>query len=380
MIKTKKQRPFAWLVLFCLIAVTFCLANPHFVIKAHKSIYVKYIRITKSDFAKRFNEKELALAIQHAANQPWVQEQIAADLAPFKNGISKQQLALWFNDLQHPTENKLAKFKIQNGIIEVEVLEDLTKSRAYKTVYSIISLLVKYKYIPDCEFIIALNDYLAYIPNNIKEPAAIFTFAKHTELPIENTTILVPDWMNVRYWDVLRQRIDLANRLYPWQKKKNLIHWRGGKADSMQHRNKLVNLNNKFNFLNVGFTEGSNAAKFMDPEFSIEYKYQIALDGSRCTWERMVWQMHSNTVLIKPVSPQQQWYHRALKPYHNYLPIADVNETQIAFAYDWLEKNDDAAKAIVKNANEFARNNFKTEDFFAYYAVLLQEYAKLMSA
>lgn len=374
----KIKRPYALLTLLLLSAITFCLANPNFIIKTHKLIYVKYVRIFKSDFSSRFNSQKLNIAIAHAKNAAWVQKQIAIDLAPFKEGISKQQLNTWFKDLQHPTENKLAKFIVQDEILQTEVDAELAKSRAYKTVYSVIDLLVKQKQIPDCEFIVALNDYLAYVPSNIKDPAAIFTFAKHTQIPVENTTIMIPDWMNVRYWDVLRNRIDLANRLFPWNKKQNVIHWRGGKADSMQHRNKLVNLNDKFNFLDVGFTEGTNPAQFVDPEFSIKYKYQIALDGSRCTWERMVWQMYSNTVLIKPASPQQQWYHGALKPYHNYLPVTDINEEELASAYDWLQKNDAEAKMLVKNANKFARDNFKTEDFFAYYAVLLQEYAKLL--
>lgn len=375
MVKIKIKKLF---ILGSLLAGAICLANPSAVIKIHKSLYVKYIRITKGDFAARFNENKLELAMHHAANESWVREQITADLEPFKDGISRKQIATWFKELQHPTENKLAKFKIIDGKVKTVVSDELAKSRAYKTVYSVIEMLANKGHIPNCEFIVALNDYLAYVPDHIKEPAAILSFAKHTEIPIENNTILIPDWMNVRYWDILRKRIDLANRLFPWQQKKNLIHWRGGKADSMQHRKKLIDISAKFDFLDVGFTEGENPAKFVDPEHSIQYKYQIALDGSRCTWERLVWQMHSNTVLIKPFSPQIQWYHRALKPYQNYIPIADVNEAQIAFTYDWLSKNDISARIIMQNANTFAEENLKTEDFFAYYAILLQEYSKLM--
>lgn len=374
----KIKRLFLGTSLLALIAIF--LANPSIIIKIHKSLYVKYVRITKSDFASRFNENKLEMAMHHAANEPWVNEQITADLEPFKNGISHKQIATWFKELQHPTENKLVKFKIIDSEVQVSASDDLIKSRAYKTVHSVIQMLASRGHIPNCEFIVALNDYLAYIPDQIKEPVAIFSFAKHTEIPIENSTILIPDWMNVRYWDILRKRIDLANRLYPWQRKKNSIHWRGGMADSMQHRQKLIDISSKFNFLDVGFTEGLNPAKYVDPEFSIQYKYQIALDGSRCTWERMVWQMHSNTVLIKPFSPQIQWYHRALKPYQNYIPIADVNESQVAFAYDWLRKNDTSARVIMQNANIFAEENLKTEDFFAYYAILLQEYSKLMTS
>lgn len=379
MIKSKSKQIYCGIGLTCLIAVTLALANPTVVIKIYKSVYVKYVRIAKSNFEKRFTDTELQLAITHAAAQPWVQEQIAADLAPYKDGISRAKINVWFKELQDDSKNKLAKFSINNGAVNVVVAPALSDSRAYKTVYSVVSILANKKLIPDCEFIVALNDYLAYVPENHIGSVAILSFAKHTQLPVEQNTILIPDWMNVRYWDVLRSRIDLANRIFPWERKKDLIHWRGGRADSMQHRTKLLTLTKNLDFLDVGMTEGADPASYMDPEFSVQYKYQIALDGARCTWERMIWQMYSNTVLIKPNSPQAQWFHRGLKPYVNYVPITDVTEAEVALAYEWLRSNDDSAKLIMRNANKFARENFKTQDFFAYYAVLLNEYAKLMT-
>jgi len=379
MTKSKSKRFFSSLSLLTLIATTLALANPTVVIKLYKSLHVKYVRIAKSDFEKRFTDIQLQDAISHASAQPWVQEQIAADLAPYKNGISHEQINTWFKELQDNSKNKLAKFTISHGTVTVVAAPELTESRAYKTVYSVVSILANKKLIPDCEFIVALNDYLAYVPSNYTTPAAILSFAKHTQLPVEKNTILIPDWMNVRYWDVLRSRIALANRIFPWERKKDLIHWRGGCADSMQHRTKILSLSKTIDFLDVAMTEGANPASYMDPEFSVQYKYQIALDGARCTWERIVWQMYSSTVLIKPNSPQVQWFHRGLTPYTNYIPIADVTEAEMISAYNWLRNNDDAAKAIMRNANKFAKENFKTQDFFAYYAVLLNEYANLMT-
>lgn len=183
--------------------------------------------------------------------------------------------------------------------------------------------------------------------------------------------------MNTRYWDNLRNRILLANKIYPWAKKKPLLHWRGGLADGLQHRQKLIALKAQLAFLDVGMTEGQNKVPFVQPENSLAYKYQIALDGARCTWERMVWQMTANTVLIKPRSPHIQWFHKGLEPYVNYVPINEVDAENIQNAYSWLQNNDQQAQIITKNANAFAKNNFKTQDFFAYYALLLQEYAKL---
>ena len=140
----------------------------------------------------------------------------------------------------------------------------------------------------------------------------------------------------------------------------------------------MVELRNKLAFLDVGITNGANLVPFLEPEFSLKYKYQVALDGARCTWERVVWQMHSNCLMIKPRSTQVQWFYRGLKENYNYFSIEDIDQSNLTEAYKWLINNDNQVQQIIKNANNFANNNLKTQDFFAYYVLLLEEYAKLM--
>jgi len=374
-----KPRLKKFLLGFLLVGIAFLYTfHPTPLLKIYKALFVKYVRITQGDFNNRFSDKELTAAILHAKSEDWVQSQIRSDLAPFKQGINRAQLAVWFKSLQHIPGNKLAKFTVKDAKVAVEVPAELTGSRQYKTVNSVIRLLAAKRHIPDCEFIVALNDYLAFVPKGMTTSVPILSFAKHTKISVEKDTILIPDWMNVRYWDVLRSRIALASQLYPWKSKKNLIHWRGGCADSMNHRRQLMNLAPRCQFLDVGMVEGPNAVDRIDPEESVEYKYQISLDGARCTWERMVWQMYANTVLIKPDSPQEQWFHRGLKPFKNYIPLVAVDEKNITAVYTWLQEHDKEAQEISRNANQFAKDNFKTEDFFAYYALLLQSYSKLL--
>ncbi len=366
------------LTIFMVCLIILCTVNPGPILSVYKLFYVKYIRITKSAFTSRFNDSELNLAIDNAKAQTWVRKQINSDLRPFKKGISGQQIEQIYSEFQHPEQNKLVLFTVADGMVSATAPENLQNTRGYKTTYDVIRILAQKNKIPDCKFIISLHDYLSYIPNT-KAPVPIFTFAKHSKVIVEKDTILVPDWMNIRYWDVLRGRIACANVIYPWQRKIAAIHWRGGTTDSMKHRTKLLALRDKLKYLDVGMTEGENSLPFLDPEKSVKYKYQIALDGSRCTWERMIWQMSSNTVLLKPDSPQKQWFHLGLEPYKNYLPLKTIDEVSVISAYNWLQANDAKAKEISRSANYFAKNNFKTQDFFAYYAVLLQEYAKLYS-
>lgn len=350
-------------------------------IKIYKFWYVKYQRIFNNKLKYRFTEQDLNSAIINAKSQPWVIEQILADLEPFiKDNLNEEIINNIYTDLLKYEQLKpfLVKFKIKNHHIQVELNADIAKSRAYKTIYAVIKILNEYHLIPDCVFIIFLNDYLHYIPTEIRKPIPILSFAKDINIPIENKVILIPDWMNIYYWDVLKDRIELAKKIYPWYKKESLIHWQGGMADSLQHRIKLINLKNTLNFLEVNATQGNNSVPFLDPEFSLKYKYQVALDGARCTWERVVWQMHSNCLMIKPKSTQMQWFYRGLKKDYNYFLIEDIDEENLIKAYQWLINNDVKVQKIIENANQFARNNFKTQDYFAYYVLLLQEYAKLM--
>ena len=82
--------------------------------------------------------------------------------------------------------------------------------------------------------------------------------------------------------------------------------------------------------------------------------------------------------MIKPKSTQVQWFYRGLKENYNYFSIEDVNQSHLTEAYKWLIDNDQQVQQIIKHANDFANTNFKTQDFFAYYVLLLEEYAKLM--
>jgi Glycosyl transferase family 90 len=379
MIINKLQAKFlSILILIIIFCSVMLFSSPKTIISVYGFLYTKYVKIFKRNLSSRFSKKQLDDAILYAKNQAWVKQQISEDLEPFKQGISAEKIDYWFAKLQH-NDNKLIKFTIKNNQIIQDVPTELTKIRSYITIYQVIKILTDYKYIPDCKFIVGLNDYLIYIPEDFKEPVAMFSFAKHTKKLIENSTILIPDWMNISYWDVLRDRIKVASYFYPWHKKLPLIHWRGGWADSMQHRSKLMSLKNTFTFLDVGMTQGKFAVPFLNPEYSLKYKYQLSLDGARATWERVVWQMHSNSLLIKPDSPHIQWFYKGLKPYVNYVPINDINEPAIKNLYDWLINHDDKVKNIIINANIFANNNLKTQDFLAYYVVLLQEYAKLIN-
>lgn len=358
--------------------VIFFALTPKQKLTLYKNLYVSYTYIFQRNLTARFNDAQLSKAIDHASHQAWVQKRLREDFTPFQDGITKQQVDHWFVTEQDEI-NKLVKFTVKDGkVTHTKLVSDYVYAKdAFKTTNAIITLLAKKGYIPDCEFIISLNDYLVPTGKN-NTPVAILSFAKDTTIPIEQNTILVPDWMNVLYWDRLKGRIKFARKIYPWQKKRSMIHWRGGCADSLGHRNKLLALNDQLTFLDIGMTQAvANQAKFIDPEQSLLYKYQISLDVARSTWERIIWQMYSNSVMLKPRSTQIQWFHDGLVAYKNYVPINNVEKQDITNIYKWLTTHEDKVQDIIHNANEFAEENFKTQDFIAYYALVFREYGRL---
>lgn len=340
--------------------------SPELKVKLYKSLQIKS--------KNRISKKDLLSTIERARQQSWVQQQISNDLKPYQAGITKEDVNHWFN-LEQDYVNRLVKFSINGGNVTTStIVEKFTNDQAFITIKSVVELLSRNNLITDCEFIISMNDY--FVPTGkLENSSAIFTFAKDSQISIEKDTILIPDWINLKNWDHMQPRINFAKKVYPWDEKYPIIHWRGGCADSMQQRKKLVTLTNILPFIDAIMI--TKQKDFVEPEYSLKNKYQIALDGARSTWERIIWQLHSNSVLLKPVSTQIQWFHAGLEPYQNYVPISDITNQDLRDTYTWLQTHDNEVQKIITNANQFANDNLNTIDMIAYYAIVLQEYAKL---
>lgn len=373
-------------ILCCCAGVAYNFLNPEQKIDLYRKYYLqnlyRYTDITN------LNSKQLRDAIAKAKQQPWVIEQIRADLAPFKNDISVLQINDAYLKFQH-IRNRLVKFTVRERQVIIETSDAGRLQLAKTPMKAVINMLAKYKLIADCTFILAMDDYLHYIPEH-SLPVPIFSFAKDMQNPIEKDTILVPDWQNLMYGSALRDRISFAQKIFGWNKKREIMHWRGSLADSMLQRKLLVEMQNEFDFLDVGFVATKNPlvdklkneetifVPFMEPEYSIQNKYLISLDGSRCSWLRLIWALQSHSVMIKPNSSQVQWFYRGLQPYVNYVPLPKVDTANISIIYTWLRTHDADCKIIAENAASFAAENLQQTDMLAYYVLLLEEYTKIL--
>ena len=108
----------------------------------------------------------------------------------------------------------------------------------------------------------------------------------------------------------------------------------------------------------------------------LEYKYLVDVDGNSCSFERYFWVLLSNSLVLKQITPNIQWYYSALNPYEHFVPVKE-DLSDLLEKYEWALSHDLEAKKIAQNATEFAKENLSTEDVFLYMHCLLKEYARL---
>lgn len=303
----------------------------------------------------------------------WAKKQISEDFLHYKT-ISKQELDTIYNteDSEH---NCLAHVTIKNKNVTIETRnKTIHKGKSYKVMKNLLEFLAKNEYVQDMDFVMSLQDYLIF-----KNPKhlPILVFARDNSLPYEKDLILIPDWMNLRNWADLKPRIKYANSLYSWQNKKPILFWRGSIADHSGFRTKLVALSLKEPaVINAKFSQ-FDPKEYVSEEKHVQYKYQITIDGSRGTWERLVWQLQSNSLVFKHQSQHVQWFYQGIHPHVDYIPVTDENNLLEQIA--WAEKNPLEAQKVIQHAVQFADENLSLEDMVHYLIVVLDQYRERLS-
>ena len=332
-------------------------------------------------------QEKIKLGLPEALNA-----QIASDLNKYQRIEAEQYLSY----LKEPKARQPIHFVIEQGRVRAllgtsdtkacqklaeEKTIDPTHSYHYymscRVLFDVFEYLAEKKYIPDTDFIVELADFIDpdIGQTNAQTAFPIFTFAKDTHNPIENSAILIPDWMNILTRTRIASRIKKANRVFPWEEKKEILFWRGATTDSTGFRTKLVSLSNHHpEKIDAKFADDkANAAHSLPIEAHLAYRYLVSIDGARCSWQRLIWHMQSNSLTFKTESSQIQWFYKGLKPYVHYIPVH--NEAQLFEALQFAKENRTLSLSIVQNANTFVEENLSLEAMYHYFIVLLNDYA-----
>jgi hypothetical protein len=359
--------------------------------------------ITLSITLKHYKKKPKSIAIdrelmnQKSANEPpdWMVKQISKDLLPFsKDGISKQLIDGLFSG-DRISKYSLIRFTIQNGHLNVALDEQFLDTRHFRHLLASIKKLLEVTEIPDVDFVISLEDGFDCNPEGFPI-SPCFVFAKSEEA---HNFVLMPDFKAFGGYGKLRNQILNANTKHPWERKTDLAFWRGSTTSGffqkdnwdLFSRGKLV----LFSLLHpeemdARFTSVVQCTpdvpglmrargmigKMVKKDAHLDYKYLIDVDGNSCTYERCFWVLLSNSLVLKQVTPNIQWYYGGLVPYVHYLPLKE-DLSDLFEKINWAKEHDADARAMAERSTEFIKENLSTESIFQYMALLLTEYAKL---
>ncbi|MBS0625061.1 MAG: hypothetical protein JSS32_03335 [Verrucomicrobia bacterium] len=321
----------------------------------------------------------------------WIVKQIEEDLAPYASGISKDLLDRAFRGEKISTYN-LVRFSIHDRHLSFSHDEKHLSSRHFRELLACIKKLNELIELPDVDFIVSLQDGFDDNP----DLGPCFVFAKKRGL---DSLILVPDIKAMTGYGKLRNQIADANRQFSWENKREMAFWRGSTTggyfthagwDSFA-RAKLVLLSKSHpGVIDARFHSVTQCepgvremmkykglvASSVKKEDHLRYKYLVDVDGNSCSYERYFWLLASNSLVIKQITPQIQWYYGALEPYKHFLPVKE-DLSDLVEKIEWAKNHDKEARLMADEATRFTKENLTQEDTLVYLYHLLTRYARL---
>lgn len=333
----------------------------------------------------------------------WVIEQIENDLAPFSKELSKQYL----NDLfaLYQEEWFLLRVRVVQGQLSFE------KSNAVKS-YALTPFIIdpivqlhSLMPLPDMDFIVTLHDvsltaYSSRAKINFPSgpPGPIFCIAKNK---LETGMVVIPDWYALNDYLPDKALILEGRRqmLTNWQAKHSVLFFRGGDSgvfDRSEWRNyarpKLVSLSlqhpdlidAKFSYL-MKYEVDSSIRDQMMKEGMVanhvpishfpRYRYLMDVDGHTANTPRTALLLYSGSVLFKQITNNILWFYKELKPYVNFIPVAE-DLSDILLKIEWAKNHDAECQRIAENAYQLAEEVLRPECSYLYLYRLLETYSK----
>ncbi len=334
----------------------------------------------------------LFVMINICSHADWMSDQIHEDLSPFKEqGIKKSALKAVMQ--KTPATSLFVYISIRKNTVSFTFDSPTVDAQAKPRLLAIqefFQSLVKTRSLPDVDFLISLHDSF-----DEELPVPLFVFAKNASI---KSSILMPDFEALSHQKSLLKHCSQYAKDYPWQKKRDVVFWRGsttggiyGMDNYLQFpRVKLVALSSAHpDWLDAGFTNLCQAppevlqyvlekTRPLCPHLSMKdhfaYKYLIDIDGNSCTYSRCRWILLSNSTLLKPASPNIQWYYKALIPYVHYVPLKE-DLSDLSIIYSWLKNHESKARAIAEQGRKLGESLFSKEGIENYIVALLHEYS-----
>lgn len=349
----------------------------------------------------RFPEKTSFSQLISSSPPSWMVRQISNDLSSFSLKTSPENTRrVFFEDPQQSLFYYLIYVSINGKEVRCLPPEGFHRSAPLfikarlKRVERALQWLARFG-ILKVDFLLSLHDAVGRHPFEIP----VFSFSKDRNL--DEKVILMPDDEALGGHSHLLDQVKRGTCAYPWDEKKEKGFWRGGTTGEQVEferflaldRTKPILLSIEYpEFIDARFTGLHQAdplsrkkileefphffGQFVNIKNHFQYKYQILIDGNTCAYSRFFWQLFSNCVVLKQISPNIQWYYEDLKPYEHFIPI-DPSLTNLLETIKWCKQNDEAMKKVVCSANEFAKTHLALPQVLQYLYLLLKEYGRV---
>lgn len=97
-----------------------------------------------------------------------------------------------------------------------------------------------------------------------------------------------------------------------------------------------------------------------------KYKFLITMDGNTCAWDRFVWQLNSNSIVLKEQSDNINWYYPLMTNGKEYLEFEKFEQI-----LSYMESTTIDFNSIITNAQRFVVDYLTFEKHLLYTAYLL---------
>lgn len=101
-----------------------------------------------------------------------------------------------------------------------------------------------------------------------------------------------------------------------------------------------------------------------------QYKYQLNIDGTVAAY-RFGYLLAGNALVFKQDSTFYEYFYKKLKPMHHYVPI-NRDLSNLVEKIQWAKENDDIARKIAQQAQQFANENLTPDKVLCYHVTLLK--------
>jgi Glycosyl transferase family 90 len=321
----------------------------------------------------------------------WMNKQIRKDFVRFRKGIDTEMIDSICGTLS-PYTMLLVRFKVINNEVHYDASQDWS-GRSH-TVRNALQYLIDTVGLPDLDFVMSMHDGLDLsddLQTTVRGPILCFAKSERT-----SNGILVPD---IEALGDYRSRFSFESlQVYPWESKEKKAFWRGSTTGGFYTRDNwhlmprscltLLSLQRP-DLLDAKFSGIVQYAAdvpailhahqlvgdYRSVQDHTKYRYLVDVDGNSCTYSRCYWILLSNSLLLKQVSQNIQWYYQGLVPYQHYVPLAsDVSD--IFEKIEWAQSHDEEAKWIAEQASAFASQSLSVENIYVYFYKVLLKYAR----